>query len=171
MTPIAAGGPRCAYGTVALVVGEQAGTMVAESPPWQRRWYRHPKITQLHVGGAECRLQAMCKADHNWGLRWQRRGSLARSTAATRACHRGNRLSLDKISSPSAAAGRSAVPRCPRRRRRMACTAHIERGPCEKWHGPCTKTGDADPGASQRHDALLGFRGLRLHHGPRSAPP
>jgi len=105
------------------------------------------------------------------GLRWQRRGSLARSTAATRACHRGNRLSLDKISSPSAAAGRSAVPRCPRRRRRMACTAHIERGPCEKWHGPCTKTGDADPGASQRHDALLGFRGLRLHHGPRSAPP
>src|SRR5437870_12711336 len=55
-------------------------------------------------------LQAMCKADHNRGLRWQRRGSLARSTAATRACHRGNRLSLDKISSPSAAAGRSAVP-------------------------------------------------------------
>ena len=27
----------------------------------------HPKITQLHVGGAECRLQAICKADHNWG--------------------------------------------------------------------------------------------------------
>ena len=43
-------------------------------------------------------------------------------------------------------------------------TAHIERGPCEKWHGPCIKTGDADPGASQRHDALMGFRGS-------SAPP
>jgi DNA invertase Pin-like site-specific DNA recombinase len=24
--------------------------MVASSPPLQRRWYRHPKITQLHVG-------------------------------------------------------------------------------------------------------------------------
>src|SRR6266446_1863160 len=49
-------------------------------------------------------------------------------------------------------------------------TAHIERGPCEQWHGPCIKTGDADPGASHRHEALLGFRGLMLHHGPRSAP-
>src|SRR5215813_7666941 len=105
-------------------------------------------------------LQAMCKADHNWGLRWQRRGSLARSTAATRACHRGNRLSLDNISSPSAAAGRSAVPRCPRRRRRMACySPHLER-PMRAVAWTMHKTGDADPGASQRHDALIGFRGL-----------
>ena len=146
--------------------------MVAESPPWQRRWYRHPKITQLHVGGAECRLQAICKADHNWGLRWQRRGSLARSTAATRACHRGNRLSLDKISSPSAAAGRSAVPPL---------------SPAQAAYGvlqPTLREARASSGMdhAQRQETLIQGQakgttllwdsgGPLLHHGPRSAPP